>query len=98
MEAKVFGGGAVIASMTSMNVGERNTQFVLDYLRTERIPVVSKDVLDVCARKVCLLPASGKALVKKLKPTNADALLAQERAAAAKAVPQATGGGSVDLF
>lgn len=98
LEAKVFGGGAVIASMTSLNVGERNTQFVMDYLRTERIPVVSKDVLDTCARKVCLLPASGKVLMKRLAPTNADALAAQERAAAEKAAPQATGGGSVDLF
>ena len=98
LEAKVFGGGVVIASMTSLNVGERNTQFVLDYLRTERIPVVSKDVLDTCARKVCMLPASGKVLMKRLAPTNADALLAQERAAAEKAAPQATGGGSVDLF
>jgi chemotaxis protein CheD len=98
LEAKVFGGGAVIASMTSMNVGERNTQFVLDYLRTERIPVVSKDVLDTCARKVCMLPASGKALVKRLSPTNPAALAAQERAAAEKAAPQASGGGSVDLF
>ncbi|HSB99612.1 MAG TPA: chemoreceptor glutamine deamidase CheD, partial [Burkholderiaceae bacterium] len=94
LEAKVFGGGAVIASMTSINVGERNTQFVLDYLRTERIPVVSKDVLDTCARKVCLLPASGKALVKRLAPANPAALAAQERAAAEKAAPQATGGGS----
>jgi chemotaxis protein CheD len=98
LEAKVFGGSAVIASMTSMNVGERNTQFVLDYLRTERIPVVSKDVLDTCARKVCLLPASGKALVKRLAPTNPAALVAQERAAAERAAPQASGGGSVDLF
>ena len=98
LEAKVFGGGAVIATMTSINVGERNTQFVLEYLRTERIPVVSKDVLDVCARKVCLLPASGKALVKRLVPSNPAALAAQERAAAERAAPQATGGGSVDLF
>jgi chemotaxis protein CheD len=98
LEAKVFGGGAVIAAMTSLNVGERNTQFVIDYLQTERIPIVSKDVLDVCARKVCMLPASGKVLMKRLAPTNADALLAQERAAAEKAAPQATGGGSVDLF
>jgi chemotaxis protein CheD len=98
LEAKVFGGGAVIAAMTSLNVGERNTQFVIDYLHTERIPIVSKDVLDVCARKVCLLPASGKVLMKRLAPTNADALVAQERAAAEKAAPQATGGGSVDLF
>ncbi|MCW5657473.1 MAG: chemoreceptor glutamine deamidase CheD [Burkholderiaceae bacterium] len=98
LEAKVFGGGAVIASMTSLNVGERNTRFVLDYLSTERIPVVSKDVLDVCARKVCLLPASGKVLMKRLAPANADALLAQERAAAERAAPQASSGGSVDLF
>ena len=98
LEAKVFGGGAVIAAMTTLNVGERNTQFVLDYLRTERIPVLSKDVLDVYPRKVCFLPASGKAMVKRLAPSNTDALVAQDRAAAQRAVPAATGGGSVDLF
>jgi chemotaxis protein CheD len=97
MEAKVFGGGAVISGMNSINVGERNTSFVMDYLRTERITVVSKDVLDVYARKVCFLPASGKAMVKRLASTNTEALAAQERAAAAKAVP-ADSGGSVDLF
>ena len=98
LEAKVFGGGAVISGMSSLNVGERNTEFVLDYLRTERIPVVSKDVLGVHPRKVCLLPASGKAMVKRLQPANADALLVQERAAAQKAMSPATAGGSIDLF
>lgn len=98
LEAKVFGGGSVISSMTSINVGERNTQFVMDYLRTERIPVVSKDVLDVYARKVCFLPASGKALVKRLATTSDSALIAQERAAAEKAAPVAKTGGTVDLF
>jgi chemotaxis protein CheD len=98
MEAKVFGGGAVIGGMTSLNVGERNTEFVLDYLKTERIAVVSKDVLDVYPRKVCFLPASGKAMVKRLAPTNPEAIVAQERAAAQKAQPVATGGGSIDLF
>ena len=98
LEAKVFGGGAVIAGMSSINVGERNTNFVMDYLKTERIPIVSKDVLDVYPRKVCFLPGSGKAMVKRLAPTNTDALLAQDRAAAQKAVPASTGGGSVDLF
>jgi chemotaxis protein CheD len=98
MEAKVFGGGAVIGGMTSLNVGERNTAFVLDYLKTERIAVVSKDVLDVYPRKVCFLPASGKAMVKRLAPTNPEAIAAQERAAAQKAQPAASGGGSIDLF
>ncbi len=98
LEAKVFGGGAVIAGMTTINVGERNTQFVLDYLKTERIAVVSKDVLDIYPRKVCFLPASGKAMVKRLAPSNPDAIVAQERAAAQNAVPASTGGGSIDLF
>lgn len=98
MEAKVFGGGAVISGMNSINVGERNTKFVLDYLATERITVVSKDVMDVYPRKVCFLPHSGKAMVKRLAATNTDALLAQERAAAAKPVPAASSAGSVDLF
>jgi chemotaxis protein CheD len=98
LEAKVFGGGQVISGMNTMNVGERNTAFVVDYLKTERIPIVSKDVLDVFPRKVCFLPFSGKAMVKRLAPTNPEALAAQDRAAAQKAVPATTGGGSVDLF
>ena len=98
MEAKVFGGGQVVSGMTSMNVGERNTNFVLDYLKTERIPILSKDVLDVYPRKVCFLPASGKAMVKRLAAANPDALVAQDRAAAQRALPASTGGGSVDLF
>jgi chemotaxis protein CheD len=98
MEAKVFGGGAVISGMNSINVGERNTRFVMEYLKTERIPVVSKDVLDVYPRKVCFFPASGKAMVKRLASGNTEALAAQDRAAAASAVPAASAGGSIDLF
>ena len=98
LEAKVFGGGQVISGMNSMNVGERNTAFVMDYLKAERIPVVSKDVLDIYPRKVCFLPASGKAMVKRLASANHEALAAQERAAALRAHPAANGGGSVDLF
>lgn len=98
LEAKVFGGGAVISGMNTINVGERNTKFVLDYLRTERITVVSKDVLDVYPRKVCFLPHSGKAMVKRLASANTEALAAQERAAATRNAPVASIGGSIDLF
>ncbi len=98
MEAKVFGGGQVIAGMDTMNVGERNTRFVLDYLKTERIPVVSRDVLDIYPRKVCFLPTSGKAMVKRLAATQAAELLAQDRWAAQLALPTATRGGAVQVF
>jgi len=98
MEAKVFGGGAVISGMNTINVGERNTKFVMEYLATERIPVVSKDVLEIYPRKVCFLPASGKAMVKRLASTHPDNIVAQDRVAAQRAVPVAASGGSVDLF
>jgi chemotaxis protein CheD len=98
MEAKVFGGGAVVSGMSSIKVGDLNTRFVLDYLRTERIAVVSQDVLGINARKVCFLPHTGKAMVKRLASTNKQALLEQELAAARRAAPAGTSAGSVELF
>ena len=98
LEAKIFGGGAVIGGMSSINVGERNTQFVINYLQTERIPIVSRDVMEIYPRKVCFLPASGKAMVKRLAATHNDAFVAQDRVAAQRAAPVSSAGGSVDLF
>jgi chemotaxis protein CheD len=98
MQAKVFGGAQVMAGFTSMNVGERNTAFVLDYLSTERIPVVSQDVLDIHPRKVCFFPVVGKALVKRLAHSHPETLAVEERRGDAQAVARSTSGGSVDLF
>ena len=98
MQAKVFGGAAVMAGFTTMNVGERNTKFVLDYLATERIPVVSQDVLDIHPRKVCFFPVTGKALVKRLAHSHPETLAVEERKGNAATVVKATSGGSVDLF
>ncbi|WP_439517916.1 chemoreceptor glutamine deamidase CheD [Hydrogenophaga sp.] len=98
MQAKVFGGGQVMHSFTTMNVGERNTAFVLEYLQTERIAVISKDVLDIHPRKVCYFPASGKAMVKRLAHSHPDTLETQERKGSAAVVAKSNSGGSVDLF
>jgi chemotaxis protein CheD len=98
MQAKIFGGAQVMAGFTSMNVGERNTRFVLDYLATERIPVVSQDVLDIHPRKVCFFPASGKALVKRLAHAHPETLAVEERRGNAVSVVKTTAGGSIDLF
>jgi chemotaxis protein CheD len=98
MQAKVFGGGQVMAGFTTMNVGERNTKFVLEYLATERIPVVSQDVLDIHPRKVCFFPVTGKALVKRLAHSHPETLIVEERRGNAATVARSTAGGSVDLF
>ena len=98
MQAKIFGGAQVMAGFTTMNVGERNTQFVLDYLSTERIPVVSQDVLDIHPRKVCFFPVTGKALVKRLAHSHPETLAVEERRGNAATVAKSNAGGSVDLF
>jgi len=79
LEAKVFGGGAVLDSLSSSNVGVRNAEFVLDYLKTEKIPVVAKDLLDSYPRKVYYFPSTGRVLVKKLHRVHNETLFTRER-------------------
>jgi chemotaxis protein CheD len=45
-----------MAALSSSNVGERNSSFVLEFLRTEGIPVMARDLLDVHPRKVYFFP------------------------------------------
>jgi chemotaxis protein CheD len=78
LEAKVFGGGAVIRGFTVTKVGERNSEFVLEYLERERIRVLAQDLLDIYPRKVYFFPASGRVLVKKLKQAHNNTIVQRE--------------------
>ena len=97
LEAKVFGGGAVLRGFSAMNVGERNAAFVINYLKTERIPVLAEDLNDIYPRKVYFFPRTGKVLVKKLMQTHNDTLAKRELdyASRLKVTPVS---GAVDLF
>ena len=79
LEAKVFGGGNVIAGITKANVGERNCAFVLRFLRDESIRVAAHDLLGVHPRKVAYFPRSGRALVRKLTVLPNDTIMRRER-------------------
>lgn len=98
LQAKVFGGAQVMAGFTTMNVGERNTRFVRDYLRAERIALLAEDVLDIYPRKVCFFPDSGRVMVKRLAHAHPESLLTQERQGSAVRIAESAAGGSVDLF
>jgi chemotaxis protein CheD len=97
LEAKIFGGGRVMAALSSSNVGERNSSFVLDFLRTEGIPVSARDLLDVYPRKVYFFPNTGRVLVKKLTRMHNDTLAKREREYAAR-LTEAPIAGDVELF
>lgn len=79
LEAKVFGGGNVLASMSVSNIGERNARFVLSYLSSENIRVAAQDLLDVHPRKLYFWPATGRVLVKKLKVAHNTTIVERER-------------------
>ena len=57
----------------------RETEFVLNYLQTEKIPVVAKDLLDSYPRKVYFFPATGRVLVKKLHRVHNQTLFTREQ-------------------
>ena len=97
LEAKIFGGGNVLKSFTTMNVGDRNAIFVKKFLKEERIKVTSEDLLDIYPRKVYYFPKTGKVLVNKLKNMHNDTLVQREEAYASK-LKVADVGGDIDLF
>jgi chemotaxis protein CheD len=97
LEAKVFGGGRVMATLTSSQVGERNSKFVRDFLKVEGIAVAAEDLLDVYPRKVYFFPQNGRVLVKKLIRMHNDTLIRRETEYAARLV-EAPVSGEVELF
>ncbi len=96
-EAKLFGGGHVMRNFTTMNVGERNAGFVLDFLKTEGIRVASQDLLDIYPRRVAFFPTTGRALCKKLAQADAQRVAAEEQQYDASLKKRSTGG-DVELF
>lgn len=97
LEAKVFGGGAVLRGFTTVNVGERNSQFVLEYLQTERIRVASQDLMGLYPRKVYYFPASGRVMVRKLKTVHNNTIIEREQDYGQR-LKSASISGDVELF
>lgn len=101
LEAKVFGGGAVLKGLTSGNVGQKNAEFVLKFLHTENIKVVAQDLLDIYPRRVHYFPETGKVLVKKLRGTESqDGLIANSETEYSKRIstPTTQSYGDIELF
>lgn len=78
LEAKVFGGGNVLPGLALANVGHRNAAFVIDYLKTEQVRIVARDLADVYPRKVQYFPANGRVMVRRLMTAQVDQVLGTE--------------------
>lgn len=97
LEAKVFGGAAVLRGMLLNDVGKRNAEFVEQYLRNEHIPIVAADLLQDFPRKVYFFPETGQVWVKRIKRIKNDTIFERERAYRQR-VKEDVDAGSVELF
>jgi len=79
MVAKVFGGAQLLAGFDRLDVGAKNSEFVLEFLKVEGIRILAQDLLDVCPRKVHFFVDSGKVQVKKLSLTPSEPMQRRER-------------------
>ena len=96
LEAKIFGGGNVLRGLSQNAVGERNAEFVVEYLQAEHIPILASDLLDQYPRKVYLFSDTGEVKVRKLKSLHNSTILDRESEYRVKIKSVASG--DVDLF
>jgi len=97
LEAKVFGGGAVLAALSSSDVGQRNARFVLNYLGAEKIPILAQDLGDTCPRRVHYFPRDGRAMVRRLPTALRAEVVAGEKLYRSR-LRDVPSGGAVELF
>ena len=78
LEVKLFGGGRVLSSMTKIDIGNKNINFVHEYLEEENLKVTSEDTGDIYPRKVLFFADTGRVRVKKLQNIHNDTIKKRE--------------------
>jgi len=94
-QVKLFGGGKVLEGIG--DVGKRNVQFVLDYVKTENLKVVSQDLGDIYPRKILFDPLTGRAWMKKIHDVNDKGVKTREEQYR-KTIAVEDISGDIDLF
>lgn len=94
LEAKVFGGARLLSD--SSGIGERNAQFVRDYLAAEGIGIVASDLLGTQGRRLIYLPVNGHAFVSPL--ARATLRIAEAERRYSRTMPASMPAGSIELF
>lgn len=97
LQAKIVGGAAVLPDMKLLNVGARNAAFVVDYLNTEGISILSADLEGQYARKVYLYGATGRVRVRQLRALKNDTVRRRDAEYLSR-LQQAQIDGEISLF
>ncbi len=82
LEIKLFGGGRIYEG--NIDIGARNIEWVLNYLKVEGFQPVKVDLGDVFPRKVYYFTDLGRVLVKKIERLKNRTIMERESEYAAK--------------
>jgi len=82
LELKLFGAGKIYDGQ--MDVGARNKEWVLNYVKTEGLTVAGRDLGDVYPRKIYYFTESGRVLMKKIEQIKNRTIFDRELEYAAK--------------
>ncbi|MDC3332781.1 chemoreceptor glutamine deamidase CheD [bacterium] len=77
LKVKLFGGAKIIANMS--DVGKKNSDFALDYIKTENLCLISDDLYNNYPRKIFFDPLTGRAFMKRLKSLHNDTVVSREK-------------------
>jgi len=95
--AKVFGGARVLQGFDTLDVGAKNSEFVLNFLREEAITLAAQDLMGIHPRKLHFFPATGKVQMKRLLLQPDDTVQRQEREYFSR-LAHGMGGGDIEIF
>lgn len=97
LEVKLFGGGKVLAGMSTLDIGSKNITFVRAYVALEDLKVISSDLGDVYPRKVLYFPDTGNVKMKKLKSVH-NRTIAEREDTYKQQINQEPATGDIELF
>ena len=94
LEVKLFGGGRIMKNM--INIGQKNIDFVKNYVRTEDLTLLAEDLGGIYPRKILFFPINGRVRVKKLRAM--EQMVLQRENAYRRNLENQPIAGEVDLF
>lgn len=94
LEIKLFGGGNVVKGISG--VGHKNADFIEQYIESEGLKAVSKDLRGFAARRVQYFPVSGRARMMSIAENDGETVFMRELKDRPRVVESR--GGDIELF
>jgi len=98
LEVKLFGGAQLIAGLEGAQVGQKNINFIDDYVNKESLNVAARDLGGQYARTIIFFPKTGKVKLNRLGHNQDKKVLREEQSYAGRVNSTPDSCGDIELF